>query len=191
MSQCRRLVLAAFCCSLVLRLSGSEGFAQSDGDAMARAALPPPPKSASSGADPHLPPQTQTPAARPQSPASGPTVVGPRGSHNHTSRYRRREIAAADPVRTLSKKPVAPSGYHKHRHLDGAEIAAHGEKSFDRQPVSGAAHDQAYAGPRDAKPPEPPVAPPLPPFGYPAAPPGYGYPSVYQPPWLPGPTPPR
>ena len=192
MSQCRRLVLAAFCCSLVLRLAGSEGSAESDGDAMARAALPPPPKSAPSGADRHQPPQAQTLAARREAAPPGPGVMAPISSHNHTSRHRRREILAADPARALSKRPLAPSGYHKRRHLDGADLAARGEKSPDRQPVSSVMPDRAYAGPRDARPPEPPVALPLPPFGYyPAAPPGYGYPSVYQPPWLPGPTPPR
>jgi hypothetical protein len=192
MSRCRRLVLAAICCSLVLRLAGSEGSAESDGGAMARAALPPPPKSAQPGADRYQPPQPQTPAAPRESTASGPGIFGPRSPHNHTSRHRHREIPAADPARALSKRPLAPFEYHKRRHLDGSDLAARGEKSLDRQTVSSVMHDQVYAGPPYARPPEHPVALPLPPFGYnPAFPPGYGYPSVYQPPWLPGPTPPR
>jgi hypothetical protein len=192
MSQYRRLVLAAFCCSLVLQLTGSDVSAESDGGAMARAALPPPPKSAQSGADRYQPPQPQTPGARRESTASGPGIIGPRSPHNHTSRHRHREIPAAEPARALSKKPLAPSAYHKRRHVDGAEFAARGEETLDRQTVSSLRHDQAYAGPGYARPPEPPVALPLPPFGYnPMAPPGYGYPSVYQPPWLPGPTPSR
>jgi hypothetical protein len=192
MSQCGRLVLAAFCCSLVLRLAGSEGSAESDSGAMARAALPPPPKSAQSGVDRDEPPQVQTPATRRESTASGPGIMGSRNSHNHTSRHRRGEILAADLARALSKRPLAPSGYHKRRHLDGTDLAAYGEKTLDRQTASSLMHDRPYAGSRDARPLEPPVALPLPPFGYnPPAPPGYGYPSVYQPPWLPGPTPPR
>jgi len=192
MSRCRRLVLAAFCGSLVLRLTGSDVSAQSDSDAMARAALPPPPKSAQSQTDRHQPPPAQTPAARHESAASGPGIIGPRSPHNHTSGHRRGEIPVADSARALSKKPLAPSGFHKRRHFDGAALAARGEKSLDRQTVSSLRHDPAYAGPGDARRPEPPVTMPLPPFGYsPAAPSGYGYPSVYQPPWLPGPTPPR
>jgi hypothetical protein len=192
MSQCGRLVLTAFCCSLMLRLAGSEGSAESDGDAMARATLPPPPKSAQSEADQYQPPQAQTLAAQRESTAFGPGIMGPRSPHNHIVRHRRGEIPAADAAGTLSKRPHAPSRYHKRRHLDATDLAVRGEKSLDRQTVSSVTHDQAYAGPRDARSLEPPVALPLPPFGYnPAAPPGYGYPSIYQPPWLPGPTPPR
>jgi hypothetical protein len=192
MSRCRRLVLAVFCGSLVLWLTGSDVSAESDGDAMARAALPPPPKSAQSEADRHQPPQAQTSAARREPTASGPGVIRPRSPHNHTSRLRRSEIQAADLAKALSKKPPAPSGFHKRRHLDSAALAARGEKSLYRQTVSSLRHDPTYAGPGDARPPEPPIAPPLPPFGYnPTVPLGYGYPSVYQPPWLPGPTPPR
>jgi hypothetical protein len=192
MSRCRRLILAAFCGSLVLRLTGADVSAESDGEAMARAALPPPPKSAQSEADRHQPPQAQTPAARRESTASGAGIVGPRSPHNHTSSHRRDEIPAADSSKALSKKPLAPSGFHKRRHFDSAAIAARGEKSLDRQTVSSLRHDPTYAGPGNTSPPDPPVTLPLPPFGYnPTAPPGYGYPSIYQPPWLPGPTPPR
>jgi hypothetical protein len=166
MSQCGRLVLAAFCCSLVLRLAGSEGSAESDGDAMARAAAPPPLKSAQSGADRYQPPQAQTLTARPESTASGPGIMGPRSPHNHTSKHRGGEIPAAHAARVLSKRPFAPSGYHKRRHLDGADLAARGEKSLDRQTVSSVMHDQAYAAQRDARLPKRPVALPLPPFGY-------------------------
>jgi hypothetical protein len=166
MSQYRRLVLAAFCCFLVLPLTGSDVSAESDGGAMARAALPPPPKSAQSRADRYQPPQPQTLGARRDSTASGPGIIEPRSPNNHTSRHRRREIPAAEPAR--------------------------GEKTLGRQTVSSLRHDQAYVGPGYARPPEPPVALPPPPFGYnPMAPPGYGYPSIYQPPWLPGPTPSR
>ena len=192
MSRCRRLVLAAFCSSLVLRLTGSDVSAESDGDAMARAALPPPPQSARPEADHHQSPQAQIPAARRESAASGPGIMGPRSPHNHTAKHRRREIPTGDSVRALSKKPLAPSGFHRRRHFDSVALAARGEKSLDRQTVPSFRHDPTYAGPGDARPLEPPAAPPLPPFGYnPMAPPGYGYPSVYQPPWLPGPTPPR
>jgi hypothetical protein len=192
MSRCGRLVLAALCCSLVLRLAGSEGSAESDGDAMARAALPPPPKSAQTGADRYQPPQAQTLAARRESTASGPATMGPGSPHKHTSKHQSREIAAVDPAMTVSKRPLARSGHHKRRHLDGADLAARDEKPHDRQTGSSVMHAQAYDGSRDAKTPEPPIAVPLPPFGYyPAPPPGYAYPSIYQPPWLPGPTPPR
>jgi hypothetical protein len=192
MSRCRRLVLAAFYGSLVLRLTGSDGSAQSDSDAMARAALPPPPKSAQSQTDRHQPPPAQTPAARRESPASGPGIMGPRSSHDHTSRHRRGEIPVVDSARALSRKPLTPSGVHRRRHFDGAALASRGEKSLDRQIVYSLKHDPTYAGQEDVRPPDPPVTLPVPPFGYnPTAPPVYGYPSVYQPPWLPGPTPPR
>jgi hypothetical protein len=192
MRQCGRLVLAGFCCSLVSVLAGSAGSAESDDHAMARAVLPPPLSPAQSVSDPHQPQHEQTWAARHEPRASGPRIVGLHKPHNSTSRHLRGEIASADPATAFSRKALAPSGYRKRHHLDDADLAARGNRQFDRQAVSSFTRDQAYADPRTATLPEVPFAVPRPPFGNgPLAPPSFWYPSVSQPPWLPGPTAPR
>jgi hypothetical protein len=192
MRQCGRLVLTGFCSSIVLMLAASVGSADSDDGAMARAVLPPPLNPAQSGADLHQSQHGQTRTAPHEPRASGVRIVGSRKSHNNTSRHSRGVMAAADPAATLAKKSPPPSAYRKRRHLDGADLAARSDRQLDRQAVSRFTRDQVDAEPRGAALPEIPVGVPRPPFGYsPMAPPGFGYPSVYQPPWLPGPTPPR
>jgi hypothetical protein len=186
MRQCGRMVLAGFCCSVVWLLAGAEGSAENDAGAMARAALPPPVSSNQSSIDRHQPPQAQTQSARHESSGSGPRIAVLRKHYNHTSKQPRGEISA------FSKKPVASPEYHARHRLDGTNLTARVGISLERQSSPGFMRDQAYGGPPSAGPPEAPVALPPPRFGYnPAPPPGYGYPSVYQPPWLPGPTPPR
>jgi len=184
MSQCGRMVLAGFCCSVVLLLAGGKGSAENEAGAMARAVLPPPVSSDQSSIDRHQPPQAQT--AHHESSGWGPRIAAPRKHYGHTAKQPHGEISA------FFKKPVASPEYHARHRLDGANLTIRGSKPLERLTVPGFMRDQAYGGPPSAGPPEAPVALPLPRFGYnPAPPPGYGYPSVYQPPWLPGPTPPR
>ena len=186
MSQCGQMVLAGFCCSVVWLLAGGKGSAENDAGAMARAALPPPVSSDQSSVDRHQPPQAQTQSAHHEWTRWGPRIAVPRKHYNHTSKQSRGEISA------FSKKPVAPPEYHARHRLDNANPTARGGKPLERQTTPGFMRDQAYSGPPDAGPPGAPVALPFLRFGYnPAPPPGHGYPSVYQPPWLPGPTPPR
>jgi hypothetical protein len=186
MSQRGRMVLGGFCCSVVLLLAGGEGSAENDAGAMARAALPPPVGSGQSSIDRRQPPQAQTQSAHHEWTGWRPRIAVPRKHYSHTPKQPHAETSA------FSKKPVAPPEYHARHRLDGANLTARGGKPLERQTIPGFMRDQAYGGPPDAGPREAPVALPLPPFGYnPAPPPGYGYPSVYQPPWLPGPTPPR
>jgi hypothetical protein len=186
MSQCGQMVLAGFCCSVVWLLAGGKGSAENDAGAMARAALPPPVSSDQSSVDRHQPPQAQTQSAHHEWTRWGPRIAVPRKHYNHTPRQPHGEISA------FSKKSVAPPEYHARHRVDGANLTARGSKPLERQTIPGFMRDQAYGGPPSAGPPEAPVGLPHARFGYnPAPPPGYGYPSVYQPPWLPGPTPPR
>ena len=186
MRQCGRMVLAGFCCSVVWLLAGAEGSAENDAGAMARAALPPPVSSNQSSIDRHQPPRAQTQSARHESSGPGQQISVPWKHSNHTSKQPRGEIS------TFYKKLLPPPEHHPRHRLDGANFAARGGKPLERQTIPGFMRDQAYGGPPSAGPLEAPVVLPLPRFGYnPAPPPGYGYPSVYQPPWLPGPTPPR
>jgi len=153
---------------------------------MARAVLPPPVSSDQSSIDRHQPPQAQIQSARHESSGWGPRIAASRKHYSHTSKQLRGEISA------FSKKSVASPEYHARHRLDGANLTIRGNKPLDRLTIPGFMRDQAYGGPPDAGPREAPVALPLPRFGYnPAPPPGYGYPFVYQPTWLPGPTPPR
>ncbi len=193
MRQRERLVLAVFFFFLVLPLSGAKGSAEGDGGAMARAALPPPLRPAPSDTDWLQPQRTQTQSVRREPSVSKSRLVRSGKANYHPSKNRRGEIAAVDPGTAFSLKPLARlPRYHKRRHLDGANFAARGDKQFDRHPVSGFTRDQEYADPQDASPAMAPVALAPPPFGYiPDPPPGFGYPPVHQPPWLPGPTPPR
>jgi hypothetical protein len=194
MRQRERLVLAAFCWLLGLPLCRADGATEADGAAMARAPLPPPLRATPSGADRLQPQPSLTGSPRHDPTAPGSFVLKPGDFVTHSAKHAHGAITAVHPYSAFSRRYRAPAArYRKHRHLDGTNFAAaRGAKQLNRLPSSEPSRDPEYDSSAESPAALAPVALPPPPFAYaPQVPLGYPYPPEYQPPWLPGPTPPR
>jgi hypothetical protein len=195
MRQRDRLILAAFFLFLGLPLCQADGTAEADSAPMARAALPPPLRATPSGSDRQQPPPSQTGSPGHDATASGSYVINPSEFFSRSSKHAHGAITSAYPRSAFSRKPRALAIQHNsHRHLHRTHFAAvRGTKHMKRLPGSGPSPDPEYGDPPAASPAAmAPVAPPPPLFRYPPpVPPGYVYLPEYQPPWLPGPSPPR
>jgi hypothetical protein len=195
MRQRERLILAALLSILGLPLCRADEALETDGAPMARAALPPPLRAAASGPERQQPQPPQTASSRHNPIPSGSPVLNPSQFVTRSSKHPPGRIKSADSVSAFSRKPrVAAVKHNHHRHHDGVNFAGiRGGRQPNRLASSGPSPDPGYGDPPAASPVAmPPMALPPPLFRYtPQAPPGYVYPPQYQPPWLPGPTPPR